>query len=103
MYQTAASQEERVFQWVRALNARARVPDVTIVLTVSIEEATRRRKARGEAPQIFDDESVQERVMRGYERLPELLPDESLYSVDTDRPEQVVAEEILRIVRSTGI
>ncbi|MCA9623399.1 MAG: dTMP kinase, partial [Myxococcales bacterium] len=61
-YQTATSRDDdkEAFEaWVRALNRFAPRPDATIVLDVSPEEADRRRRARLEAQELYEDLDLQ--------------------------------------------
>lgn len=54
--------------WVAALNARARTPDLTLFVEVSLAEAARRRRARGGDEELFDAPQVQRRTARQYRK-----------------------------------
>lgn len=56
-------------EWIAAINARARRPDLTIFLRVSPELAAERRAAAGRAHELFDELAMQRRVARGYEEV----------------------------------
>jgi dTMP kinase len=53
--------------WIRVLNQRARVPDLTVFLRVRAEVAAARRVAAGRAQELFEDLPMQQRVAAGYE------------------------------------
>ncbi|MFO0679815.1 MAG: dTMP kinase [Polyangiaceae bacterium] len=69
-------------EWIRSLNKHARRPDLTIVVEVSSEVAADRRKARGEADQIYDQNEVQKALATFYGMLPEHLPQDRIVLVD---------------------
>lgn len=78
--------------WIRELNRFARRPDVTVVLDVSPEVAAARRRTRGGAAELFDDEGLQARLAAAYLRAEELLPGDTILHVDGDRaPDEVAA------------
>jgi dTMP kinase len=52
--------------WIALLNARARVPDLTLLLRVDAEVAARRRIAAGRAQELFEDLEMQRLVQLGY-------------------------------------
>jgi dTMP kinase len=52
--------------WIAALNARARRPDLTIFLEVRPEVAAQRRVAAGRVQELFEDVRMQEEVAAGY-------------------------------------
>ena len=52
--------------WIAALNARARRPDLTIFLEVRPEVAAQRRAAAGRVQELFEDLRMQEEVAAGY-------------------------------------
>ena len=53
-------------QEVAGYNAHARVPDLTILLDVSVDDAERRRHLRGGAAELFDARALQLRIAEGY-------------------------------------
>ena len=52
--------------WIAALNARARKPDLTLFLAVRPEVAARRRASAGRAQELFEDIEMQREVDAGY-------------------------------------
>lgn len=55
--------------WVFDINRHALRPDITLILTVSIEEAWARQEARLARKEIYDDRQLQEAVHRRYAKL----------------------------------
>ena len=53
--------------WIRILNQRALVPDLTVFLRVRAEVAAARRVAAGRAEELFEDLPTQQRVAQGSE------------------------------------
>jgi dTMP kinase len=53
-------------EWVAALNARARPPDVTVVLDLPVELALERRLGRGGSDELYDANSIQRQVRANY-------------------------------------
>lgn len=81
-YQSATAPEgEAVLPWIRALNQRARRPDLTLVLEVAPELAAERRSVRGGAPELFDDLALQRRLASLYARAEELVPGDRVLHV----------------------
>lgn len=64
-YQSLTTGDPR---WVRAINARAPAPDVTILLQVAPTIAFARRSRASHAREIFEKAEFQRRVARSYER-----------------------------------
>jgi dTMP kinase len=64
-YQSLTTGDSR---WVRAINSRARAPDVTILLRVAPTIAFARRSRASHAREIFEKAEFQRRVARSYER-----------------------------------
>jgi len=54
--------------WVAELNRHARKPDLTIFLKVKPTVAGKRRKARGQARELYESKAVQDRTAKAYER-----------------------------------
>lgn len=52
--------------WVVTINARARPPDLTLLLEVPVELAQERRRGRGGSEELYDAGAVQKRVAANY-------------------------------------
>jgi dTMP kinase len=89
-------------EWIRSLNRHARRPDVTVVIDVSSEVASQRRRARGGAVEIFDDVDLQARLAEAYRRAEEFVPGERVIHVngeaDVDEVAAAVAAALAPIV-----
>ncbi len=68
--------------WIRALNRYARQPDLTIVLDVSAETASRRRELRGEAAQLYEQNEMQRALAAFYRDLETQMPGERIVVLD---------------------
>jgi dTMP kinase len=78
-------------EWIRTLNGHARRPDVTLVLDVSPEIATQRRRARGGAAEIFDDAELQARLASAYRQAEAFVPADRVIHIDSNRDPDAVA------------
>jgi dTMP kinase len=86
--------------WIAALNARARRPDLTIFLEVRPEVAAQRRAVAGRVQELFDDVRMQEEVAAGYQAtIAELTAQgERIEIVDGEAPPDMVSAAIARLV-----
>ena len=86
--------------WIAALNARARRPDLTIFLEVRPEIAAQRRVAAGRVEELFEDMRMQEEVAAGYRAtIAELAAQgERIETIDGEAPPDAVFAAILRLV-----
>ncbi|MGC4070319.1 MAG: dTMP kinase [Polyangiaceae bacterium] len=67
IYQTATAPDPDAARgWIEQINARALVPDVTIVLDVPASVAESRRAIRGGPEELFDKQELQQRLARAY-------------------------------------
>lgn len=97
-YQSATHPEgERVAPWLRAINARARRPDLTIVLDVPAAVAEKRRAARGETAELFEKSELQRRLAWLYAQAERLLPGDRIVHVDGNRSPEKVAATVLEV------
>lgn len=95
-YQSVTAPEGvAVVPWLRALNRRARRPDLTIVLDISAEDAAARRHARGSAEELFDADSVQRRLVDAYARAEALVEGDRVLHVSALGSVAAVGERIL--------
>jgi dTMP kinase len=108
-YQTATAPAEdpeeakRVVAWIRELNARARRPDLTLVLDVRAEVAAERRKSRGGARELYEDGELQKRLARAYARAEELVPQDRIEHIDANAPiDEVVSACVAAVDRLLG-
>ena len=91
-YQSVTAPEgASVVPWIRALNARALRPDVTVVLYVPADIAEERRKARGGPPEIFEVSDLQRRLAAVYTRAEELVPGDRVVHVADGSQDAVFA------------
>ncbi len=88
--------------WIRELNRRALVPDLTLFLEVSAEAAAARRAADARSEEIFDALPMQQRIAAGYrEVIAELRAHEIIQVVDGERSADAVAAQVWQLVRET--
>ena len=84
-YQSATADDdsnEDVVGWIRALNRFARRPDLTIVLDVPAEVAGHRRRWRGHAAELYENQELQVRLAAAYRRAEALLPGDKVMHID---------------------
>jgi dTMP kinase len=86
--------------WIAALNARARRPDVTVFLKVRPEIAAKRRATAGRVQELFEDMQMQQDVDAGYKAtLSELsAAGERIEVLDGELAPDDVFAQILRVV-----
>jgi dTMP kinase len=86
--------------WITALNARARRPDLTIFLQVRPEVAAQRRVAAGRVQELFEDLRTQVDVEAGYRAtIAELTAQgEHIEVIDGELPPDGVFQEIVRLI-----
>jgi len=86
-------------EWIRVLNARARRPDLTILLEVPAEVGAERRAAAARPEELYDRLELQRRIAAGYrEVVAELGATEKIVVLDGTRDAGAVAEEVARVV-----
>lgn len=101
IYQSATCPEgEAAVPWLRALNSRARRPDLTLVLDVSPDVAEERRQSRAGEPEIFEKKELQKRLGQLYKRSADFVPRDRLELLPGDGSRAEVAREIERAVRN---
>lgn len=94
------TEEDR--EWIITLNARARRPDLTIVLDVEPEVAAARREAEGRPEEIYDRIETQRRVAAGYRAVVDRLRDrEQIVVLDGSLGVEEIAAEVLRLTLET--
>jgi dTMP kinase len=89
--------------WIKALNARARAPDLTFLLDVPAREAAARRLRVRAGEELYERDSVQERLELAYRQLPAMLPSEAMVVLDGRQDIQTVHRQIFEeLVRRFG-
>lgn len=84
-YQSAtAADGAAALPWLRAINQRARRPDVTLVLDVDPAVAEGRRLARGGRPELFERRELQRRLATLYADAEQLVPGDTVVHVDAN-------------------
>jgi dTMP kinase len=87
--------------WVRTLSARARRPDLTLLIDLPAEVAAARRRAAGRPDELFDDLGVQLRVAAAYRTLArELAATERIVVVPGDQPADEVFAALCREIEA---
>ncbi len=90
---------EAVVDWVKAINRRARRPDLAIVLDVSPNAAAERRRLRAGVRDIYEDDELQVKLAELYREIERFFPGDRVVHVDGDRDEDAVARDVLHHVR----
>ncbi len=88
-------------EWVLSINQRAREtlrPDLTIFLDAPLERLEK-RTANRVAKEIYEKSDVQHIVRDRYFAAFEMLPDENIAIISTDRDKQLVSDDIWNNVR----
>lgn len=81
-YQSATSPAgEAALPWLRALNARAPRPDLTLVLDIEADVAERRRALRGGPAELYERRDLQRRLAGIYAVAESLLPGDRIAHV----------------------
>lgn len=88
--------------WIASLNARARRPDLTILLQVRPEIAAQRRVAAGRVQELFEDLQMQQEVDAGYRAtVAELTAlGERIEVIDGELPPDAVFQQIVTLTES---
>lgn len=96
---------EGVVGWVRDLNKYARRPDLTLVIDVTADVASKRRIARGGPADLYEHDELQRKLVDFYSDLEKHFPHDPIVHIDGSRPIDVVATEIrghVEALRSKG-
>jgi dTMP kinase len=70
--------------WIRALNAQARRPDLTLVLDVHPDVAAERRQHRGGKAELYEKLELQRRLAALYARAEELVIGDRVVHIDAN-------------------
>lgn len=87
---TGLSAHETV-AWIRSLNRFARRPDVTLVVDVTPQTASARRKHRGAPEELYEVEAFQTRLAKAYAHAEALVPGDRIVHVHGDGDIDTVA------------
>jgi dTMP kinase len=88
-------------QWILMLNQRARRPDLTLILEVSVAVAEARRNQAGRRKEAFDATEMQTRVAKNYRMIKEWLGEkEKIVTIDGEQSADQVFADILQRVLS---
>lgn len=99
-YQGVVSGDAGVAEWIRTINRRARRPDLTIILDVSPETATERRRLRGNVPDLFEEEDLQRRLAGFYDTIEQFLPGDRVLHLDGNADAETVHAGVLAAVEA---
>jgi dTMP kinase len=95
-YQSAtAPGDAAVVPWLRAINQRARRPDLTLVFDVDATVAEARRALRGGRPELFERRELQARLAAIYARAEELVPGDTLLHLDANGTLEAVEANVI--------
>lgn len=102
-YQSATASDdpaevEQAVAFIRQINARARRPDLTLVLDCPFEIAAKRRRARGRGAELYDDGEVQKRLIEAYAHAERLVPGDRLVHIDASREMDEVLADAVRAI-----
>jgi dTMP kinase len=96
-YQSATAPDgSAVLPWLRAINQRARRPDVTFVFDVDAAVAEARRAQRGSRPELFERRELQRRLAEIYVDADRLLPGDTLVHLDAGGTLDEVEANVVR-------
>lgn len=104
VYQSATSRDgQEALPWLRAINRRARRPDVTLIFDVEPAVAERRRALRGGRPELFERAELQRRLAELYARGEALVPEDRVLHVDANgTPEEVESRVLNALATAFG-
>ena len=83
---------DEAIPWILEINRHMRRPDVVFYLRVDPTDAQRRRVARSERPEIYDDLELQKLLAEAYDRIGEVYPEVPLITLDGSRPVAEIAD-----------
>jgi dTMP kinase len=93
-YQSLGGGGSAAIAWLRELNARARVPDLTLVLDAAPEVAAQRRRSRGGPLEIYEGEALQVQLGEYYRSLEQYFPGERIVHVESQGTIEDVARSV---------
>jgi len=93
IYQGLSANREDAAQWILEINKHIRTPDLVIYLKISPDEASRRRRARSDKTEIFDDDDFQRKLIESYDRLDETFTDLRIVTLDAQQSIDEIAKQ----------
>lgn len=104
-YQSVSSgrEGEGAVDWIRALNKHAMRPHVTIVVDVPADLAAERRRARGEASQLYEQNETQRALVLFYKDLERHMPHDRIVLVDGVGTVEQVHERIFEAYQAERV
>lgn len=96
---TAGGDSAETIDWVRTLNAKARRPDLTIVLDVSPENASSRRQTRSGSRELFEEDELQAQLADFYLRIEDHFPGDNIVHVEANDGIEATAARVLHAVK----
>lgn len=102
-YQSATSPDpQSAIPWIRAMNARAIRPHVTVVIDVPPDVAAERRRLRGGVEEVFESSALQERLVSIYAHAETLVPGDHVVHVSGVGDPGAVSARVLAAVREAA-
>ena len=83
-------------EWLKTLNQKFRVPDLTFLLKLSPEECIKRIKGRGSDFELFEEQQKLEAIWQNYEKIIQDYP--NFHIIDASQNIEEVAEEVWEVV-----
>jgi len=84
--------------WVKFINNRVAVPDITILCDIKVDEALSRLKSRGAEQQIFEKKKILEKVRRNYLKAAKDSENGSVTVIDASVSLDKVHESIIELI-----
>jgi dTMP kinase len=94
-YQSVAPGASDAIAWLHELNRHAPRPTLTVVLDVDAGVARSRRQSRAGAQELFEDDSLQEKLAAFYLDIERHFPHDHVVHVDANRSADEVYEDVL--------
>ncbi len=93
IYQGLSADQEGAARWILEINRHIRTPDLVLYLKISPDEASRRRRARSDKTEIFDDDDFQRKLIESYDRLGEIFTNSLIVTLDAQQPIDEIARQ----------
>lgn len=103
---TAGVPQKDALGWIQALNCRALVPDLVIIVNTSADVAARRRNKRGGTRELYEEDTLQMALAKAYSNPQDYLihKNYTLVNGDANTPEEVFVSvwEAVQKARTEG-